>query len=347
VRHYYLARTAICQGLHAYGLAPGAVALMPSYHHGVEVEAVRAAGLEVDFYPVSRRLEVDPASVRARIDRRTAVLYLTHFAGFPGPAAALRALADEHGLVLVEDCALALGSRDGHGQPLGATGDLAVFCLYKSVPVPHGGVLWWRQAAPFPPRAAARRPGLVATFSHAFGSLLRGLEARRGPATPTLRALRCARRLARMVPTEARQPVGRQHLAPGELELGASRVVSRILPRQPWAELVARRRRNYRRLAEQLADLGCMPLALPAHACPLFAPVWAPQRDAVLAHLARRGIEAVDLWRDGLEPAEDFPDTAELRRHLIEVPCHQDLDDAATDHVAGAVRDAMRAGRSP
>ena len=40
-------------------LAPGETVLVPDYHNGNEVQAIRAAGVTVRFYRVGRNLEVD------------------------------------------------------------------------------------------------------------------------------------------------------------------------------------------------------------------------------------------------------------------------------------------------
>ena len=49
--------------------------------------------------------------------------------GFAKPLAAHRRFCSERGLLLFEDCALALFSAGG-GVPLGSVGDAAAFCLY-------------------------------------------------------------------------------------------------------------------------------------------------------------------------------------------------------------------------
>jgi hypothetical protein len=333
VHTYYLARAGIAAGLSAYRFPPGSACLLPAYHHGVEVEAVRAAGLEPRFYPIGSRLEVDLDDLRARLDGRVRVLYLTHFAGFPGPVREMRALADDYGLVFLEDCALAFGSSLPTGEPLGTIGDLAVFCLYKSVPVPHGGVL----VSPRPPPLVPRRPSLWATASHLAGSLLSTLERQAGEPGARVRAL--GRRLGRAVPIEARTPVGRQHLAAHELMLGASRLVPGILARQPYPAIVARRRRNYRRLVERIGAARVPTGALRPGTCPLFVPVRVCDRGDALARLGGKRIEAIDLWRQGCEDAAEFPAVAALRRHVIELPCHQDLDDDDVDRLAAALEE--------
>ena len=331
-RTYYLARAGIYQGLREHHLPAGAVCLMPAYHHGIEVEAVRSAGLEPRFYRIRRDLTVDFDDLSSRLDDRVAVVYITHFCGFPAPILEARALCDERGLLLVEDCALACFSKLPTGEPLGSVGDLSVFCLYKSLPVPHGGVLV-SPRLPAPPRDGAR---MLATGSHLGGSLLRRLEMRGGLGAKIRSAVRAAFRL---VPAKTRTPVGLQHLQPFELELGASRLLDWILPNLPYSAIIARRRRNYRRLAEAVGK-GRVPTGelLPG-TCPLFLPVRVRDRDRVLSALAARGVEAIDLWREGFESAGEFPDAAALRREVIELPCHQDLDDDAVDYVAQVFRE--------
>ncbi len=106
--------------------------LVPSYHHGVEIEALVDAGATPRFYRVGPRWNVDLDDLEKKIGPRTRALYLTHYAGFPGPVEEMRDLADRHGLALIEDCALSLLSSDG-GRPLGTTGDVGRFQFLTAV----------------------------------------------------------------------------------------------------------------------------------------------------------------------------------------------------------------------
>jgi dTDP-4-amino-4,6-dideoxygalactose transaminase len=341
-RRTYLARGAIALGLSELGLPRGALALMPAYHHGVEVEAVRAAGLEVEHYRIDLGLQVDLDDLLARMDRRAArlrVVYLTHFAGFPGPARLLRAECDRRGLTLLEDCALAFGSALPDGQPLGSIGDLSVFCLYKSVPVPHGGVLVSPHCGtPAPFRERLAPPPAVATLAHVAGSLLRRLERTGNDDGWLLRASHAVRQAMRTVPTAARLPVGTQHLRKCELSLTSSDLVGVVLRRLPYPAIVARRRRNYERLRRALlGQVGAVTGTLPLATCPLFFAAWVPDRELALRRLAAARIEAIDLWRSGYEDRSEFPEAQALRRHVIELPCHQDLDDDDVDRMAAVL----------
>jgi selenocysteine lyase/cysteine desulfurase len=339
---FYLARGGVHHAIRAFlDGRPGTV-LLPAYHHGVEVEAVRAAGARVRFYRVDdeMRVDLDDLARRARApDVR--VVYLTHFVGFAQPVEEVRALCDRRGQRLVEDCALALYSADPRGRPLGTLGDAAVFCLYKTLPVPHGGLLY----APELPLPTVSAPPIASTLHHLAGQLLGHFERAAPHVGRAARHLarRAAHRTVDLVVDTVR--TGSMHLTPRELGLGASRVVAHLCARVDAAQVVARRRRNFRRLATALA--GVVPVIgapLADGACPLFVPVRVDDKPRLLAELLTRGIEAVDFWSSG-DPACDaraFPEVTALRRHVLELPCHQSLDDADIDHVAHVVKQVMQ-----
>ena len=55
------------------------------------------------------------------------------------------------------------------------------------------------------------------------------------------------------------------------------------------------------------------------------------------------GIDAIDFWGTGDAACDDaeFPEVAALRREILELPCHQSLDDDAIDLVAHAVKQVL------
>ena len=72
-----------------------------------------------------------PQAVEAAIGTRTRAIMLAHALGNPFEAAALRALADKHGLWLIEDCCDAFGSTL-HGQSVGRFGHLGTLSFYPA-----------------------------------------------------------------------------------------------------------------------------------------------------------------------------------------------------------------------
>ena len=86
--------------------------------------------------PVTGNLDVD--SVRRLLTPRTRAICLVHLFGSPGPAAELRTLADEHGLVLIEDCAQAYLTRCPDGRLAGTVGHIGCFSLQQSKHITAG-----------------------------------------------------------------------------------------------------------------------------------------------------------------------------------------------------------------
>src|SRR5262245_17290688 len=127
LRYRYFARNAVWDAVHLLGLK-GKKVLMPAYHHGVELETLMEAGIQPVYVLVDQQMRAAFDQSLSKSDG-AAALYTIHYAVFPQYMRAARQLADELGVPLVEDCALALLSSDGE-KPLGSFGDVSVFCLY-------------------------------------------------------------------------------------------------------------------------------------------------------------------------------------------------------------------------
>jgi dTDP-4-amino-4,6-dideoxygalactose transaminase len=74
---------------------------------------------------------LDVADVERRITPKTKAIIAVHLAGNPCDLDALKALADRHNLILIEDCAQAWGAKS-RGRPIGTVGDIACFSLQNS-----------------------------------------------------------------------------------------------------------------------------------------------------------------------------------------------------------------------
>ncbi|WP_406693781.1 DegT/DnrJ/EryC1/StrS family aminotransferase [Singulisphaera sp. Ch08] len=85
---------------------------------------------------------LDPEDVARRITPKTKAIIAVHLAGNPCDMQALRTLADQHNLVLIEDCAQAWGAKF-RGKPIGTVGHIGCFSLQaaKHVTSGEGGVV--------------------------------------------------------------------------------------------------------------------------------------------------------------------------------------------------------------
>ena len=244
LRFYYLARNAIWHGVESLGLKLGDSVLMPSYNQGVEVEALLRRGLKLRYYRVDERMRVDFGDLRGQIGPGVRALYVIHYLGFPQPIEPLRAIANEYGIKLIEDCALALYSRAPEG-PLGSFGDMSLFCLYKSLPVPHGGALVLnRPGAALPP--IARTPDWKSTTAYLAHRMLDALELS-WSAFGIHRLVPMARGVARGVKRAASAdvvPIYAAKFQPELVDLGIAGATRFILERVDSRSVVARRRAN-------------------------------------------------------------------------------------------------------
>ncbi len=69
---------------------------------------------------------IDPEDIRKKITPHTKAIIIQHTFGISGPIAEVIALAKEHNLIVIEDCAHALGATH-NSQALGTFGDVAIF----------------------------------------------------------------------------------------------------------------------------------------------------------------------------------------------------------------------------
>ncbi len=90
---------------------------------------------------------IDPQSIRKKISIRTKVIIVVHWGGYPCDMEEINAIAQQHGLRVIEDCAHAWGA-EYHGKRIGNQSDFACFSLQaiKHFTTGDGGVLVCRNA---------------------------------------------------------------------------------------------------------------------------------------------------------------------------------------------------------
>jgi len=112
--------------------------IVPSLTWSATATAALDRGLVPRLADIDRRtMTIDPSSVRRLIDDRTFAIVAVHLYNRMADLSALRELADEYGLALVEDCAHAHGASLGHA-PAGSTGHIGTFSLQASKPLTAG-----------------------------------------------------------------------------------------------------------------------------------------------------------------------------------------------------------------
>jgi dTDP-4-amino-4,6-dideoxygalactose transaminase len=130
----------------AAGLGPGDEVIVPAFTFVASAAAARYVGAEPVLCDVRSPLDfnIDPEDVARRITPRTRAVIAVHFCGYPADVLALRSLCDAHGLILIEDCAQAIGARLPGGEgTVGTVGELGAFSFFskKQLCVGEGGMV--------------------------------------------------------------------------------------------------------------------------------------------------------------------------------------------------------------
>jgi dTDP-4-amino-4,6-dideoxygalactose transaminase len=126
---------ALTVALRALGLVPGDPVAIPSYACAAVLHGVRLSGATPLVCDIEAGgLALDPDDLARRGGSRARAAVVVHPFGMPARLEPFRA----RGLLIVEDCAQALGSID-RDRPVGARGDAAIFSFGPTKIVACGG----------------------------------------------------------------------------------------------------------------------------------------------------------------------------------------------------------------
>jgi len=130
--------------LRAFGIGPGDEVIVPARTFIATASSVVAVGAVPVVVDVDRESgTLDPASARSALTPRTRAIIPVHVGGWPADMPALTRLAEEHDLIVIEDCAQANGATV-LDRPVGSLGSHAAtfsFCQDKIIPAGEGGLL--------------------------------------------------------------------------------------------------------------------------------------------------------------------------------------------------------------
>jgi perosamine synthetase len=125
------------------GITAGDEVITSPYSFAASANCFMYEGGVPVFADIDRRtLNLDPAAVEAAVTERTKAIVAVDIYGYPCELDELRAIADRHGLALIEDSCEALGARY-RGAPLGSQGTPCVFAFYpnKQITTGEGGMV--------------------------------------------------------------------------------------------------------------------------------------------------------------------------------------------------------------
>ena len=127
----------------AIGLKPGDEVITPPITFIATQATAALFGAKIVFADVQLdTANIDPRAVEAAITPRTKAIVAVDYAGHPADLDELRAIADKHGVYLIEDAAHSIGSTY-KGRPVGSIADITTFSFFptKNMTTGEGGAV--------------------------------------------------------------------------------------------------------------------------------------------------------------------------------------------------------------
>jgi dTDP-4-amino-4,6-dideoxygalactose transaminase len=129
---------AIHIAVNAAGIGPGdEVITSPITDIGTVIGVIYQQGVPVFADLGATTYNLDPADVERRITPKTKAIIAVHLCGNPCDMYALKAIADKHKLILIEDACQAWGAKY-RGKPIGTVGHIACWSLQDSKHITTG-----------------------------------------------------------------------------------------------------------------------------------------------------------------------------------------------------------------
>ncbi|MDI3390604.1 DegT/DnrJ/EryC1/StrS family aminotransferase [Streptomyces sp. B-S-A8] len=309
--------------LMALGVKPGDEVIVADYTFPAPAHAVRYLGAVPVFADVRADTgTVDPRAVADLVGPRTAGVIAVDTVGMPADYAPLQAIADRHGLFLVEDAACAVGATY-RGREAGALAEVACLSFHgrKGATSGEGGALLATDPAVAQDARLRSSFGIGSIFD--MGKVV-------GLPIPEF--------------TEIGYNFKLSDIAAAILQVQIGRI----------GELLARRNAVAAQYAELLADEELLTLphvpedrthAWQSYMVTLDSSV---DRAAVAADLRAQGIGCGHgTWATHVQPVfksgHACPVSADLFRRNLAIPMHAELSVSQVERVVDALRDSLRA----
>jgi perosamine synthetase len=123
--------TALFLSVQLLELGPGDEVIVTPQTFWATVRGLQAAGVTLRFGDIDpNTLNLDPATIEAKITPRTKAIYLVHLGGLMADMDPIMDIARRHNLFVVEDCAHAPGA-EYKGRKAGSIGDIGCFSFHS------------------------------------------------------------------------------------------------------------------------------------------------------------------------------------------------------------------------
>ncbi|MBU2233847.1 aminotransferase class I/II-fold pyridoxal phosphate-dependent enzyme, partial [Patescibacteria group bacterium] len=135
-------RSALHFALKVLGAGDRVEVLVQAYTCVVVANAINWTGAKPIFVDIGEDFNIDPVDLVKKITAKTKILIIQHTFGLPAKLDEILAIAKQHNLKIIEDCAHSLGARY-HGKLTGTFGNIGMlsFGSDKIISCVRGGAL--------------------------------------------------------------------------------------------------------------------------------------------------------------------------------------------------------------
>lgn len=307
----------------AYGISSGDEVIVPSFTFIATANAAQFVGAKPVFADIEDVTNgLDPDDVNEKITSRTKAIVPVHFGGCPCQVRELREIADDHGIVLIEDAAESFGATVD-SKMTGTFGDASIlsFCQNKIISTGDGGAVITDSRDIAEKVKLIRSHGRLETADYfsstaIFDYITLGFNFRMSNITA---ALGCAQMMK----------------------------VDRI---------IGMRRKVAATYTRELKDLPGSPVRVPAeppgnaHVYQLFS-IIAQNRDGLIKHLESRGIMSkiyfspvhkTYYYKDVLHNSPSLPVTERVSDSIMSLPIYPGMKEEEICCVTDAIREFYR-----
>jgi dTDP-4-amino-4,6-dideoxygalactose transaminase len=143
VKHFALAASgsnALAAAMTAVGLGPGDEVIIPAHTYMATATSVLSVGAIPLIVDIDDTITIDPKAIEAAIGPRTRAIVAVHMWGAACDMDAIMAIAERHGLLVIEDACQGVGGGY-EGRKLGTIGHIGAFSFnyYKNMTCGEGG----------------------------------------------------------------------------------------------------------------------------------------------------------------------------------------------------------------
>ncbi len=321
---YALALNSGTSALHAVllacGIGPGDEVIVPSFTFIATANAPLFVGARPVFADIeAKTYGLNPEDVERKVTRKTRAIMPIHYGGAPCLITLLKAIAERHNLLLIEDAAESLGATV-NGKKVGTFGKVAIlsFCSNKVITTGEGGAVVTDSVDIFEKLKLTRSHGRAETANY-FSST----------AYMDYVALGYNFRMS---------------------DIAAALGIAQL---KKIDTLIDMRRRNAEMLSARLSGIAGVEVPRPpddfSHVYQMYTirvNEGKEKRDALAAYLAGQGIMAkvyfhpvhqTHFYRDKLSYKCDLPITQSLSRQVLTLPMYPTLTEHEIDFIADQV----------